>query len=138
MPAKSKKNGLSAGDNSVVIGGSVQGSNIVVGNKNRVSNQTVNITLLFDEIYKRLDEKKDIKADDKSDVRAELQEIQTALEQPKPDETFLARRFRNVKRMAPDIAEVAFETLKNPISGVAEVIKRIIKKATEDAKAGAG
>jgi hypothetical protein len=138
MPAKNKKNGISAGDNSIVIGGSVQGSNIVVGNNNKASNQTINITLLFDEIYKKLDEKKDIKTDDKSDVRAELQEIQIALKQPKPDETFLARRFRNVKRMAPDIAEVAFETLKNPIGGVAEVIKRIVKKATEDTKAGAG
>ncbi len=138
MPAKNKKNGISAGDNSIVIGGSVQGSNIVVGNNNKASNQTINITLLFDEIYKKLDEKKDIKTDDRSDVRAELQEIQIALKQPKPDETFLARRFRNVKRMAPDIAEVAFETLKNPMGGVAEVIKRIVKKATEDTKAGAG
>jgi hypothetical protein len=34
--------------------------------------------------------------------------------------------------MAPDIAEVAFETLKNPLSGVAEVIKRIAKKAAEE------
>lgn len=138
MPAKNKNDGLSAGNNSVVIGGSVKGSNIVVGNKNKVSNQTINIAPLFDEIYKKLDAEKDIQADDKSDVRAELQEIQTALEQPEPDETFLARRFRNVKRMAPEIAEVAFETLKNPLGGVAEVIKRIIKKAAEDAKISTG
>ena len=64
----------------------------------------------------------------KNDIRAELQEIQTALEDPKPDETFLARRFRNIQRMAPDIVDVAFETLKNPISGVATVIQKIAKK----------
>ncbi|MBK8428727.1 MAG: hypothetical protein IPL27_23500 [Lewinellaceae bacterium] len=64
-----------------------------------------------------------------------MQEIQTVLEQPDPDETFLARRFRNLKRMAPEITEIAFETLKNPIGGVAEIIKRIAKKATEEANA---
>ena len=69
---------------------------------------------------------------DKEDVKAELQEIQTALEEPKPDETFLARRFRNIKRMAPEIVEVAFETLKNPIGGVAEVVKRVANKLAED------
>lgn len=132
MFSKNKKNGMSAGDNSIVIGGNVQGSNIVVGSNNKVSNHTVNIAPLFDDIYKQLDSRKNITVDDKNDVRAELQEIQKVLEQPDPDETFLARRFRNIKRMAPDIAEVAFETLKNPLSGVAEVIKRIAKKAAAE------
>ncbi|MEK6751366.1 MAG: hypothetical protein AABZ00_03790 [Chloroflexota bacterium] len=136
MTAKNDKNGLRAGDNSIVIGGSVQGSNIVVGNNNKVSNQSINIAPLFDEIYKKLDAKQDIKSEDKNDVRAELQEIQTALEEPTPDETFLARRFRNLKRMAPEIAEIAFETLKNPVGGVTEVVKRILKKAAEETAAG--
>lgn len=135
MTAKNKKNGLSAGDHSIVIGGSVQGSNIIVGNNNQVSNQSINIAPMFDEIYKKLDAKQDIKSEDKKDVRAELLEIQTALEKPDPDETFLARRFRNVKRMAPEIAEIAFETLKNPVGGVAEVVKRIFKKAAEETAA---
>jgi hypothetical protein len=136
MTAKNDKNGLRAGDNSIVIGGSVQGSNIVVGNNNKVSNQSINIAPLFDEIYKKLDAKQDIKSEDKNDVRAELQEIQTALEEPTPDETFLARRFRNLKRMAPEIAEIAFETLKNPVGGVTEAVKRILKKAAEETAAG--
>ncbi|MBI5822574.1 MAG: hypothetical protein HZB18_00990 [Chloroflexi bacterium] len=136
MTAKNKKNGLSAGDHSIVIGGSVQGSNIVVGNNNKVSNQSINIAPLFEEIYKKLDAEKEIKAEEKSDLKAELQEIQTALEEPTPDETFLARRFRSLKRMAPEIAEIAFETLKNPVGGVAEVVKRIIKKAAEETAAG--
>jgi|CXWL01.1.fsa_nt_gi hypothetical protein len=136
MTAKNDKNGLRAGNNSIVIGGSVQGSNIVVGNNNKVSNQSINIAPLFDEIYKKLDAKQDIKSEDKNDVRAELQEIQTALEEPTPDETFLARRFRNLKRMAPEIAEIAFETLKNPVGGVTEAVKRILKKAAEETAAG--
>jgi hypothetical protein len=126
-----KKNGLNAGNGSIVIGGNVQGSNIVMGNNNTVSNQSINIAPLFDVIYQLVEAHPSLKPADKADVKAELQEIKTALEEPKPDEGFLARRFRNIKRMAPDIVEVAFETLKNPLGGVAEVIKRVAKKMAE-------
>lgn len=135
MARKENKNGLSAGNNSVVIGGSVQGSNIVIGNNNTVANSSVNIAPLFDEIYKKLDVKKDLNPQEKEDVHAELKEAQLELEKPEPDEGFLARRFRNIKRMAPDIADIALETLKNPISGVVEIIKKVSKKVAEEASA---
>ena len=135
MARKENKNGISAGNNSVVIGGSVQGSNIVIGNNNTVANSSVNIAPLFGEIYKKLDGKKDLNPQQKEDVHAELKEAQLELEKPEPDENFLARRFRNIKRMAPDIADIALETLKNPISGVVEIIKKVSKKVAEDASA---
>ena len=130
---KNKKNELGAGNGSVVIGGNVQGSNIVVGDHNTVSNQSINIAPLFQTIYHFVETHPKLQPEKKQDVKDELQEIQTALEEPKPDESFITRRFRNIKRMAPEIVEVAFETLKNPIGGVAEVIKRISKKMAEDA-----
>ena len=133
MAGKAKNTGVSAGDNSVVIGGNVNGSNIVIGNNNTVSNSTIRISPLFDEIYKKLEAKEDIKPQEKEDIKAELKDAQTELEKPKPDETFLARRFRNVKRMAPDILDVAFETLKNPLGGVAEVMKKVAKKMSDEA-----
>lgn len=132
MAEKNKKNGQNAGNGSIVIGGNVHGSNIVMGNNNNVSNQTINITQSFETIYKFIDEHPKLQAGKKEDAKAELAEIKTALEEPNPDEGFITRRFRNIKRMAPDIVEVAFETLKNPISGVAEVIKRIAKKMAEE------
>jgi len=135
MTEKNNKDRISTGDNSVVVGGSVSGSNIVVGNNNTTSNQTAQLTQRFEIIYRAVEESQTLKPADKEDVKAELAEIQTALAEPQPDESFLARRFRNVQRMAPEIMEVAFETLKNPISGVAEVIKRIAKRAAEDAGA---
>jgi len=135
MTEKNNKDRISTGDNSVVVGGSVSGSNIVVGNNNTTSNQIAQLTQRFEIIYRAVEESQTLKPADKEDVKAELAEIQTALAEPQPDESFLARRFRNVQRMAPEIMEVAFETLKNPISGVAEVIKRIAKRAAEDAGA---
>jgi len=134
MAGKTKKDGLSAGNGSVVIGGNVDRSNIVVGDNNTISNQSVQLAPYFEIIVQAVEKSPTIQPADKEDVKAELQEIQTALEEPTPDETFLARRFRNIKRMAPEIVEVAVETLKNPISGVAEVVKRIAKKMAEDAQ----
>lgn len=133
MAVKRKKDGLSAGSGSIVIGGNVERSNIVSGNNNFVSNQNINLALLFRNIHEIVDAKTNLQPDEKSDIKAELQEIQTALEEAQPDETFLARRFRNLRRMAPEIVDVAFETLKNPIGGVAEVIRRISKKISEEA-----
>jgi hypothetical protein len=124
---------ISAGHGSIVIGGSVQGSNIVYGNNNIVVNSSTNHAPLFEDLYRDLEVRQDLPADKKQDIKAELQEIQAAFDGPNPDEPFIARRFRNIKRMAPEILEIAFETLKNPIGGVAEVIKRIAKKMAEEA-----
>ncbi|HCB00790.1 MAG TPA: hypothetical protein DEP19_00260 [Anaerolineae bacterium] len=131
--ANKKKNGLNAGNGSIVIGGNVTGSNVVQGNNNIVTNQTINLTQVFEELYQEVD-KQPISSAEKEDVKAELVEVKTALEEKKTDETFFVRKFRNIKRMAPDIVDVAMETLKNPVSGVAEIIKKVANKMKEDAK----
>ncbi len=137
MAGKEKKTGVSAGDNSIVIGGNVTGSNIVMGNNNKVSNSTttVKISVMFDEIQKKLSSDQTILLADKKEVQADLKEMQVELEKDEPDESFLARRYRNLKKMAPDIAAVAMETLKNPLGGVAEIITRVAKKVSEEAGA---
>ena len=133
MAEKKKKDGLSAGDHSVVIGGSVKGSNIVVGDNNVVSNQRTNLTSSFQTIYKFIEQHPDLQPSEKKDAKEEIKEIQNELERPKPDENFLTRRFRNIERMAPDIVDVAFETLKNPLSGVATVVQKIAKRMADEA-----
>ena len=132
MAEKRKKDGLSAGDHSVVIGGSVKRSNIVVGNNNVVSNQSTNLSSSFQTIYRFVEKHPNLQPSEKKDAKEDLKEIETELEQPKPDENFLARRFRNLQRMAPDIVEVAFETLKNPITGVATVIQKVAQRIADE------
>ena len=96
MTKKNKKDGLVAGDNSIVIGGNMMGSSIVIGDGNTISNQSVNVAPLF----KTLEDVVDFYANGGGHA-----------------------------------FDVAFETLKNPIGGVAEVVKRIAKKMAEDANA---
>ncbi|MBX3037133.1 MAG: hypothetical protein KF758_09495 [Anaerolineales bacterium] len=129
--ANKKKSGLSTGNGGIVIGGNVTGSNIVQGNNNIVTNQTINLNQFFQTIYQKVDENPKLTSSDKEVVKAELADVQTALESKQPDETFLERKFRVLKSMAPDIVDVAMETLKNPISGVAEVIKKVASKMKE-------
>lgn len=115
----------------ISIGGNVTGSNIVQGNNNRVSIQNVNVAPLFESIYHFVETHPKLQAGKKQDAIEELKEIQGVLEESNPDENFLTRRFRNLKRMAPDVVDVAMETLKNPIGGVAEIIKKVAKKMSE-------
>lgn len=128
-----KQRRINAGHGSVVVGGNVERSNIILGDGNVVSAQSARLESLFDAVHRAVDKAARLSPLEKADVKAELREIQTALETPQPDEGFLTRRFRSLKRMAPDIVEVAFETLKNPIGGAAEVIKRVAKKMAEEA-----
>ena len=126
MAEKHRKSRLNAGN------GNLDRSSIIVSNNNSIS-KNVNIAPLFETIYHFVDVHPKLQSGKKQDAKKQLKEIQTALEEQKPDEDFLARRFRNLKRMAPDIAEAAFETLKNPASGVVEVVRRIAKKVTGEA-----
>lgn len=132
---KSGKGGIRARDNSVVIGGNVQGSNIVVGNHNVVSSQKTNLAPSFTHIFRFIEAHPKLQSSEKQDAKEALREIQTELEKPKPDEGFLARRFRSLQRIAPDIVEVAMETLKNPLSGMAEVVKKVARKMADEAGA---
>ncbi|HRJ54750.1 MAG TPA: hypothetical protein PLV64_00580 [Anaerolineales bacterium] len=115
-----------AGNVSINIGGNVS-SNIVIGS-DKSTEHLLNLSPLFEPIYTLVNEQKVLDNNEKADIIEELKEIKTALEQSSPDESFLFRRFRNLMRINPDIVEVTIETLKNPISGVAEIIKRISKR----------
>lgn len=132
--ANKKKNHLKAGNGSIVIGGNVTRSNIVQGNNNIIANPVINLNQFFQTIYQAVDKNPKLTSSDKEVVKAELADAQTALESKQPDESFLERKFRLLKNMAPDIVDVAMETLKNPISGVSEVIKKVANKMKEDSK----
>jgi hypothetical protein len=123
-----RKGGIRTGDGYPAVGGDGQGGHIGTADHNTVSDQDVNISPLFQTIYNYVDRHPKLQAGKKQDAKEQLQEIQKALEEIKPDENFIERRFRNLKRMSPAIVEMAFEILRTSSGGVAELIKRIIKK----------
>jgi len=69
---------------------------------------------------------------EKADLTAEVQEIEAAIAAPQVDESWLARRLRALKKMAPDIAEVALAGLSGLAAVVSETVKKIAARVKEE------
>ena len=118
----------------ISVGGNVSGSNIVVGNNNMVTNNS-STQNIFAPIYQAIEQSAH-SAQDKEDLKAEYQEIETAVAKGQAvDESWLSRRLRNLKRMAPDIAEVALAALAGPGAAVAAIVKQVAERVKAEASA---
>ena len=90
----------------------------------------------FERIYSAVDARPNTSATDKADLKAEVQGVQTEVVKGETaSQDFLVRRFRNIRRMAPDILDVLVDTLIDPARGIAIVIRKVMAKVGEDAKA---
>lgn len=97
------------------------------------------IKQLFDGLYTAIEFRPETPTADKEDLKAEVKEIQVtvteaAQKNEKVDEGFLAQRFRNIARMAPDVLDVLVATLGNPLAGLGAAVKKIAEKAKEETK----
>ncbi|MBN2171594.1 MAG: hypothetical protein JW819_09785, partial [Candidatus Krumholzibacteriota bacterium] len=87
----------------------------------------------FATLYAAVEARPDTPAADKADLRSDLKEIEAEVAKGESaDESFLARRLRNVRRMAPDILEVALTTMLNPLSGLGKVAERVAARMREE------
>jgi hypothetical protein len=120
----------------VIVGGHVQGSNIVTGDRNQIGDKQAEQEAFFDELLKRIDQRPNTSPEDKEDLKANIVEIKAEVEKgEQADETFLSRRLRNIARMAPDIGEVMLATLTNPAAGFATLIRKVAERAKASARA---
>ena len=93
------------------------------------------IAALFQPIYAAIEARPNTPAQDRADMAAEVEEIQAEVAKgDEADEGFLARRLRNLKRMAPDILEVVLATLANPLAGLGKVAEKVAKKMQAEAE----
>lgn len=96
---------VSAGAGGVAVGGKASDNLIVTGDGNQVSQAQVILAPAYEAI-----QRSDRSEQEKADLTTEVRRIEAeAGKGDQADETFLARRLRNLRRMAPDIAEVALE-----------------------------
>jgi len=97
----------------------------------------VEIKQLFDQLYAKIEIRPETPPAVKEDLKAEVKEIQAAVtdaarKNQKVDESFLARHFRNIARMAPDVLEVIVATLASPLAGLGVAVRKIAEKAKAD------
>lgn len=125
---------INVGQGGVFAGGDIRDSNIVTGTQVRDSEAAREA--YFEELLKRIEQRPNTPVEDREDLKAYLAEIKTeAAKGDQADETFLSRRLRNIKRIAPDIAEVLLATLVNPAAGFAVIVRRIAERARLSADA---
>jgi hypothetical protein len=128
------------GDRSVnTDGGAYVGGNVSVdhGGKfvGRDDNSTTGLSgaevaKLFETIYQKIDARPDTPPQDKEDLKAEVTDLQAEVAKgDEANETFLERRLRNIKRMAPDILEVMVSLFANPALGLATAVRKVMNKA---------
>ncbi len=121
------------------VGGNVNvsgGGKFVGRDDNSTGLSAKEVAQLFDSIYQKIDAKPDLKPSDKEDLKADVQDVQAEVAKgEEADESFLERRLRSIKRMAPDILETIATTLADPKAGLALVIRKVMTKAQADAKA---
>ena len=104
-------------------------STFIAGN----GNTQINVHSIFEPAYKAI-EKSSYSEEIKAEIKAKVQEVETeARKGNAADEAFLARRLRNLKRMAPDIAEVTLAgIILGPIGAASMTIKKIAEKVKKE------
>lgn len=113
----------------------------VIGNGNVVGDGTTHQGLSADEVARlfaviadQVARRADLPPADRADLQAELQEVQAEVAKgEQADESALARRLRNIKRMAPDILDVVLATFTNPPLGLLTVCRKVAERLRADA-----
>ena len=143
MPKKKKEGGSKSNlrvGNLSDIGGDVNiaGGNITTHHTTS-GLSAAEIRQIFSDLYKQIDALPETPPAHKEDIKAEVQEIQTtvtdaAQKDENVDESFVARRFRNIARMAPDVLDVIVASVASPLAGVGVAVEKVAAKAREETK----
>jgi hypothetical protein len=142
-----KRRSGSANNTNIKVGdiSGVSGSVNVAGGDITTHQTTAGLSVaevkqLFDQLYAAIETNPKTPPASREDLKAEVKDIQArvtdAVQKKEPvDEGFLARHFRNIARMAPDILDVVVATLGSPLAGLGVAAKKIAEKAKEDTAA---
>jgi len=115
---------VSASGGGVAIGGSAANNLIVTGDGNVLRQ----VRMLFAPVYQAI-EQSGRPAQAQADLTAEVREIEAEVSKgEQADESFLARRLRNLRRMTPDIADLVLAGLSGPGAVVAALVRKVAEK----------
>ena len=122
------------------IGGSVNtGGGAFVGRDQNITYgmSAGQVARLFEAIYSRIETHPKLDEIDRIDLKTDVQEIQQeVVKGESADESFLARRLRNIQRTAPDILEVVLSALTSPAAGFAAVVRKVAERMKASAEGG--
>ena len=98
---------------------------------------TAEIQAIFSALYREIDARSETAPAAREHIKADVQEIQSKVTEAVQksgsiDESFVARRFRNIARMAPDMLDVIVAALANPLARLDIPAHKIAAKAKEE------
>ena len=89
---------------------------------------------IFKPIYRAV-EKSSRNETEKADLVADINDIESEIAKgEQANESFLTRRLRNLKKSAPDIADVALSALSGPGAAISMIVKKVAEKIKAEAK----
>lgn len=128
---------VTGGKRVIHTGGSYFEGEVTVRNgyligRDHIIDTSSQVQTLFQPIYEKIENRLGITEADRDKIRTYVEEIEAeAKKGDQADETFLAKRLANLKRMAPDIWDVVLAALHSPIHGFKTVAAKVAKKMTE-------
>jgi hypothetical protein len=129
---KEKKRTITVGG--TYIGGNVniQHGDFVGGNQTKIE---IGIEQWFSPIHEAINIRPKTTAKKRVELQTQVKEIEQELQKGKNAKTsFLSERLNNLKKMAPDIWEVALTTLISPPNGLTLVVQKTAKKLAKETK----
>jgi hypothetical protein len=109
---------------------SVEAGGINVEGDAEINQQTALQNKLIESLLKQIDQRPNTPPEDVDDLKNNVQEFKAEADKgEQADDSFLARRLRNIKRIAPDIGEVLIATVTNPVAGFAMIVKKVAERA---------
>lgn len=118
-----------SGTGGLVVGGSLQAGVLHTGSGNAIGT----VQNLFAPVYRAI-EQSSLSAQARTDLVVDVQEIESEIvKAEEANESFLARRLRNLKRMAPEIGELLLSALAGPGAVVSSLVKTVAEKVKKEA-----
>lgn len=111
------------------ITGNVTIRNSKIAGRDNVETNVTNTSLSFAPVYHAIRENATLTPETKKTVEENVKQIEQEVRkgnQAKP--SFVQERLQNIRKIAPDIAEVVIATLQNPVAGISAAVKKVIHK----------
>ena len=128
------KKGSRAKSPSISEGGITIGGNAVIKDSKLVGRdnnekQILNLSISFSSLYNSIKDRPNTPPEVKENIENSAREIENEIKKKNNiDYSFIAERLRNIKKMAPDIAEIIITTIQSPALGLTAVAKKILAK----------
>ncbi len=122
---------IHVGNRGVYIGGDAKNNVIQTGDGNILSRGDVQ--QYFQPIYEKIAASA-LSEEDKKDLTVEVEAIEAEVVKGNDaDESALARHLRSIRRIAPDILDVALAALQGPVAAFSAVASKVAQKMKETA-----